>query len=357
MQLQQYQRAKVDPPANLAERQTDLAEAGNSRRGWVKHRRRGWTRSRENKREEARSRSPQPGRRYGILRCVHYPTHRVMSRRRYGVSSDGNKFKRWSRLPEWGFEAFRLPEPGKVSGESNSGESAEDGVPSEGEPSRGDPEEDEAAAEDKPAEEEVQERKEVQEEALGSKEVTTNPQDSAGSAGGEAGEKEVPVGGPSQGEDQEDPAYVSASTPKSTSASGSAPASARASTPASTSGPAPVTGRASASALDPAPDSAPASAAAPAAASASAPAQVSAAAMKITVRRGRKITRTFTVNSSGRVADLQRKIHSWCEVAPGDQRLFYNGIPLPPTLGLDSLWDGISITMAKGMHDGAGFLR
>ena len=33
-------------------------------------------------------------------------------------------------MPEWGFEAFRLPEPGKVSGESNSGESAEDGVPS-----------------------------------------------------------------------------------------------------------------------------------------------------------------------------------------------------------------------------------
>ena len=217
MQLQQYQRAKVDPPANLVERQTNLAEVGNSRRGWVKHRRRGWTRSRENKREEARSMSPQPGRRYGILRCVHYPTHRVMSRRRYGVSSDGRKFKRWSWLPEWGSEAFRLPKPGKVSGESNIGESAEDGAPSEGEPCREDSEEEDA--EDKPAEEEAQERKEAQEEALGGNEVATNSQDSAGSAGGEAGEKEVPVGGPSQGKDQEDPAYVSASTPRSTSAS------------------------------------------------------------------------------------------------------------------------------------------
>ena len=78
--------------------------------------------------------------------------------------------------------------------------------------------------------------------------------------------------------------------------------------------------------------------------------------MKITVRRGRKKTRTFTINSSGRVADLQWKIYSWCGVAPGDQRLFYNGIPLPPALRLDSLWDGITITMAKGMHGGAGLL-
>ena len=76
--------------------------------------------------------------------------------------------------------------------------------------------------------------------------------------------------------------------------------------------------------------------------------------MKITVRRGRKKSRTFTVNSSGRVVDLQMKIHSWCEVAPEDQRLFYNGIPLHPALGLDSLWDGITITMAKGMLGGAG---
>ena len=59
--------------------------------------------------------------------------------------------------------------------------------------------------------------------------------------------------------------------------------------------------------------------------------------MKITVRRGRKKTRTFSVNNSGRVVDLQRKIHSWCEVAPGDQRLFYDGIPLHPALSLDSL--------------------
>ena len=50
------------------------------------------------------------------------------------------------------------------------------------------------------------------------------------------------------------------------------------------------------------------------------------------------------------------KIHSWCEVAPEDQRLFYNGIPLHPALGLDSLWDGITITMAKGMLGGAGIL-
>ena len=78
--------------------------------------------------------------------------------------------------------------------------------------------------------------------------------------------------------------------------------------------------------------------------------------MKITVRRGQKKTRTFTVNSSGRVVDLQRKIHSWCEVAPVDQRLFYNGIPLPPALGLNSLWDGITITMAKGMLGGADIL-
>ena len=78
--------------------------------------------------------------------------------------------------------------------------------------------------------------------------------------------------------------------------------------------------------------------------------------MKITVRRGRKKTRKFTINSSCRIADLQMKIHSWCEVAPGDQRLFYNGIPLHPALSLDSLWDGITITMAKGMLGGAGFL-
>ena len=76
--------------------------------------------------------------------------------------------------------------------------------------------------------------------------------------------------------------------------------------------------------------------------------------MKITVRRGRKKRRTFTVNSSGRVVDLQWKIHLWSEVAPGDQRLFYKGIPLHPALGLDSLWDGITITMAKGMLGGAG---
>ena len=78
--------------------------------------------------------------------------------------------------------------------------------------------------------------------------------------------------------------------------------------------------------------------------------------MKITVRRGRKKTRTFTINSSCRIEDLQMKIHSWCEVAPADQRLFYNGIPLHPALGLDSLWDGITITMAKGMLGGGGFL-
>ena len=167
--------------------------------------------------------TPQPGRRYGIFRCVHYPTHRVMSRSQYGVWSEGNKFKRLSRLPEWGIKAFRsvvlegtvtLPKPGQASGDSNEGKSAEDVVTSEGEPSKGDPEEDGAPAEDKPAEGEAQEGKEVQEE------------------------KE----------------------------------------------------------------------------------------MKITVRRGRKKTRTFTVNNSGRVVDLQRKIHSWCKVAPGDQRLFYNGI-------------------------------
>merc|ERR1711923_701817 len=40
MQLQQYQRAKVNPPANHVEHQTNLAEAGNDRRGWIKHRRR-----------------------------------------------------------------------------------------------------------------------------------------------------------------------------------------------------------------------------------------------------------------------------------------------------------------------------
>ena len=78
--------------------------------------------------------------------------------------------------------------------------------------------------------------------------------------------------------------------------------------------------------------------------------------MKITVRQGRKKTRTFNVNSSGCVVDLQRKIHLWSKVAPVDQRLFYNGIPLHPALGLDSLWDGITITMAKGMLGGAGFL-
>jgi len=77
--------------------------------------------------------------------------------------------------------------------------------------------------------------------------------------------------------------------------------------------------------------------------------------MKITVGRGSKKSRTFTVNSSGRVVDLQMKIYSWCKVAPEDQRLFYNGIPLHPALGLDSLWDGITITMAKGMLGGAGF--
>ena len=221
--------------------------------------------------------TPQPGRKYGIFRCVHYPTHRVMSRRRYGVSSDGRKFKRWSWLPEWGSEAFRLPKPGKVSGESNIGESAEDGAPSEGEPCREDSEEEDA--EDKPAEEEAQERKEAQEEALGGNEVATNSQDSAGSAGGEAGEKEVPVGGPSQGKDQEDPAYVSASTPRSTSASSTAPAPAPVSTPDPTSGLAP----------DLALDSAQASAAAPAVASAPA-APSSASAMKITVPQGREKT-------------------------------------------------------------------
>ena len=74
--------------------------------------------------------------------------------------------------------------------------------------------------------------------------------------------------------------------------------------------------------------------------------------MKITVRRGRKKTRTFTVSNLGRVVDLQRKIHSWFEVAPGDQCLFYNGILLHPVLGLDSLGVGITITMAKGMLGG-----
>ena len=78
--------------------------------------------------------------------------------------------------------------------------------------------------------------------------------------------------------------------------------------------------------------------------------------LKITVRRGRKKTRTFTVNNLGRVMDLQRKIHSWSKVAPKDQRLFCNGIPLPPALGLDSLWDSITIPMAKGMLGGVGFL-
>ena len=169
----------------------------------------------------------------------HYPTHRVMSRRRYGVLSEGNKFKRLSRLPEWGFKAFRsavlegtntLPKPGQVSRDSNNGKSAEDVVPSGGEPSKGDPEEDDAPAEDKPAEGEAQEGEERQEE------------------------KE----------------------------------------------------------------------------------------MKITVRRGRKKTRAFSVNSSDQVVDLQRKIHSWSKVALEDQRLFYNGIPLHPALGLDSLWDGIT---------------
>ena len=78
--------------------------------------------------------------------------------------------------------------------------------------------------------------------------------------------------------------------------------------------------------------------------------------MKITVRQGRKKTRVFSVNSSDRVVDLQRMIHLWSKVAPEDQRLFYNGIPLHPALGLDSLWDGITITIAKGMLGGAGFL-
>ena len=96
-----------------------------------------------------------------------------MSWRRYGVLSDGNKFKRSSRLPEWGLDAFRspelegtdmLPKRGQVSGDSNNGKSAEDVVTSEGEPSKGDPEEDDAPAEDKSAEGEAQEGKEVQEE-------------------------------------------------------------------------------------------------------------------------------------------------------------------------------------------------
>ena len=273
------------------------ADEGKARRAKAAGSDARWTASRD---DGPRPSSARTGRRLGFPRCIHYPHPPcVVSRRRYGVASEGKKFKSLSRWP--GVEIEKLMHS-----------------------------------------------------ALGRKGETDNPQDSAGSASGEAGVKEVPGGGPSQCKDQKDSAHALAPTPQPISAPGPAPATAPASTPDPTSGPAPVPDSTPASAQDSAPVSAPA----PAAASAStpAPAPNSASPMKITVRRGRKKTRTFTVNSSCRVADLQKKIHEWCEVAPADQRLFYDGIPLHPALGLDSLWDGITITMAKGMLGGGGLL-
>ena len=78
--------------------------------------------------------------------------------------------------------------------------------------------------------------------------------------------------------------------------------------------------------------------------------------IEITVRHGKKRSRCFTLCTSGRVRDLQQEIHSWCQLPPEEQRLFRNGIRLPPELSLSDLWDGISVTLEKGMQGGSGFL-
>ena len=78
--------------------------------------------------------------------------------------------------------------------------------------------------------------------------------------------------------------------------------------------------------------------------------------IKITVRHGKKRSRCFTLCTSGSVWDLQQEIHSWCNLPPAEQRLFHNGIRLPPELSLSDLWDGISVTLGKGMQGGAGCL-
>ena len=77
--------------------------------------------------------------------------------------------------------------------------------------------------------------------------------------------------------------------------------------------------------------------------------------LRIKVRQGKKCSRTFTLCSSGRIADLQREIHGWSKVPPDKQRLLHNGISLAPALGLSNLWDGICVTLEKGLQGGSGF--
>ena len=77
--------------------------------------------------------------------------------------------------------------------------------------------------------------------------------------------------------------------------------------------------------------------------------------LRIKVRQGKKCSRTFTLCNSGRIADLQREIHVWSKVPPDEQRLFRNGISLAPELGLSNLWDGICVTLEKGLQGGSGF--
>ena len=56
------------------------------------------------------------------------------------------------------------------------------------------------------------------------------------------------------------------------------------------------------------------------------------------------------------MGDLQYNIYKWCSVPPGEQRILWEGLPLPPEIKLSSVGNGAILIVRRRMHGRSGTL-
>ena len=80
---------------------------------------------------------------------------------------------------------------------------------------------------------------------------------------------------------------------------------------------------------------------------------VDKSSMLIAVQHTKGVTCKLEMREDDNMEDLHHNIHKWYSVPPGEQRILWEGLPLPPDIKLSSVGNGVTLMVVRGMHGGA----